>query len=484
MMKSTPTRRHGFTTKRRLGITLVGLIVVGTLGACGSGNGGGSPAAGSLNAGTGTTTVPTPPTTSPAVADESTPAESAPVDSATVGSGPVTDEPELVAYAQCMRDNGIAEFPDPGPDGLSLDGLDVDPDSPQFQAAEEACQDLMPSADEAAPGGPASADESDWEQIVPGGDCQCADGSEFAFWEHRADPNKVVLFLDGGGSCFDATTCAFTGSGGENDYYDYNLSTERPLGSGIFDFARADNPFADYSFLYVPLCTGDAYLGDITREYSPDLTVEHNGFVNGTAPLDYLAEHYPDATQVVVVGKTSGSVAAPVYGGLVADLLPDAQVTVFGGQSGAFPDDPDFNAEFFGDLWGAYDTMPDWEVNEGLTSRDWGPTRFWIQAGLHDPDIVMARFDYAYDQNAARQLEARGVDPSTMVELIDANEATIEAAGVTQHSYTAPGDDHGIFEFEAFYEIEVNGVTLVDWLEALLAGEPLDDVHCTECTAS
>jgi hypothetical protein len=40
-------------------------------------------------------------------------------------------------------------------------------------------------------------------------------------------------------------------------------------------------------------------------------TVEHNGFVNGTAALDYLSENYPEAAQVVVVGKTAGPVAAP-----------------------------------------------------------------------------------------------------------------------------------------------------------------------------
>ena len=41
----------------------------------------------------------------------------------------------------------------------------------------------------------APADQK-WKKIVPGGDCECADGSEFAFWERRADPTKVVLFLD------------------------------------------------------------------------------------------------------------------------------------------------------------------------------------------------------------------------------------------------------------------------------------------------
>jgi len=96
----------------------------------------------------------------------------------------------------------------------------------------------------------------------------------------------------------------------------------------------------------------------------------------------------------------------------------------------------------------------------------------------------MARIDYAFDPNAARTVEAlTGLDASNLVALIDANEAAIEEAGVVMHSYTAPGEEHGIFEYDTFYELEVNGVTLVDWVTALLAGESLDDVHCDECVA-
>jgi hypothetical protein len=229
----------------------------------------------------------------------------APEDSTTT-----TGEPDLQAFSECMRDNGLPEFPDPGPDGLSLTGTGLDPESAEFQAAREACQDLMPQ--QSAGSGAASTAESDWQKVVPAGDCACADGSEFAFWERPADDTKVVLYLEGGGSCTDATTCAFTGSGGENDYYDYNLSTERPgLGGGIFDFDRDDNPFKDYSFVYVPLCTGDVYLGDATVEYAPGLTVQHKGYVNGTAALAYLAQHYPDATEVVVVGRRPGRSPLP-----------------------------------------------------------------------------------------------------------------------------------------------------------------------------
>jgi Pectinacetylesterase len=323
-----------------------------------------------------------------------------------------------------------------------------------------------------------------WTKVAPGGDCKCADGSEFAFWERRADPTRVVFFLDGGGACYDAETCAFTGLGRPGEAaYDWSIYGEDPASEdGIFNFARADNPFLDYSFIYVPACTGDAHLGDVTRKYTAELTVEHKGFVNGTAALSHLAENYPDADQVVVVGKNVGSVAAPVYGGLAADLLSDAQVTVFGGLSGHVPDDPDLNAELFGELWGAYHNMPDWEVNEGLTARDWGPPRFWIQAGLNDPEIMLARFDFAYDPEAAEGAASLGLDSSTLA-AIDANEAAIEAAGVVLHSYTAAGNGHRLFEWPAFFEVEVNGVRLVDWVSRLIEGEPVDDVHCEKCRA-
>ena len=84
-----------------------------------------------------------------------------------------------------------------------------------------------------APANTAAAADRDWKKLVPGGDCECADGSEFAFWERRADPTKVVLFLDGGGSCFDAKSCAFTGLGtpGEGNY-DWSIYGEDPAQEG------------------------------------------------------------------------------------------------------------------------------------------------------------------------------------------------------------------------------------------------------------
>ncbi|WP_082569424.1 pectin acetylesterase-family hydrolase [Microbacterium sp. Root180] len=322
----------------------------------------------------------------------------------------------------------------------------------------------------------------EWTRVTPGGDCQCADGSEFAFWEWRADPTRVVIFLNGGGVCWDAATCALTGDHGESDFYDWSIQgTEPENRSGMFDITRGDNPFSEYSFIYVSSCTGDAHLGNVTQDYSSSLTVEHRGYVNGTAALAYLAENYPDATEVIVVGKTAGSVAAPIYGGLVADLLPDATVTVFGAQSGAWPDDQRFNADILEGQWGAYSAMPDWAV-AGLGVREWGVPRFWSQAARHDPRLVLARFDFAFDPQAASEVTRWiGAEDSDLLEIIDDNEATIEASGATLHSYTAPGADHQIFEPNKFYDLEVNGVRLVDWLDTLVTADPPADVHCDQC---
>jgi len=322
----------------------------------------------------------------------------------------------------------------------------------------------------------------EWERVEAAADCRCADGSPFSFWERRADPTRVVFFLNGGGVCWDATACAFTGEHGESDFYDWGSGAAEPENRhGLFDVTRRANPFADYSFVYVSPCTGDAHLGNVSQPYSPALTVRHNGLVNGTAALEHLAAHYPNAKQVVVIGKTAGSVAAPLYGGLVADRLPRAKVVVLGAQSGAWPDDPGFNAEVLGTRWGAHAAAPRWAV-DGLTAAQWGVPRFWSQAARHNPRLVLARFDFAFDPHAASEVTRRvHGDPTKLLAVIDGNEAAIEAAGARLHSYTAPGNRHGLFEFDRFYTIKVKGVKLVDWLHTLVTDAPPKDVHCAPC---
>jgi len=141
-----------------------------------------------------------------------------------------------------------------------------------------------------------------------------------------------------------------------------------------------------------------------------------------------------------------------------------------GEPSGAWPDNPDFNTTVLGNAWGAYGAVPAWAVN-GLTVRNWGIPRFWVQAARHAPGLVLSRFDWAFDPHAAVEVTKwMPGNPPNLLAIIDANESAVEAAGVTLHSYTAPGANHGIFEFDSFYDLKVDNVRLVDWLKQLTTG--------------
>jgi hypothetical protein len=64
------------------------------------------------------------------------------------GGGGATDGAQAVKYSQCMRSNGVPGFPDPVNGRLQLQfqkGGAVDPDSPQFKSAEQACKSLAPA---------------------------------------------------------------------------------------------------------------------------------------------------------------------------------------------------------------------------------------------------------------------------------------------------------------------------------------------------
>jgi hypothetical protein len=67
---------------------------------------------------------------------------------ATSGGG--NNVAQAVKFAQCMRANGVSQFPDPDASGaLTIDGVvngsSLDPNSAAFQQAISACKDLEPA---------------------------------------------------------------------------------------------------------------------------------------------------------------------------------------------------------------------------------------------------------------------------------------------------------------------------------------------------
>jgi hypothetical protein len=67
-----------------------------------------------------------------------------------VASAPPSDRQGMVAFSACMRKHGVPNFPDPkavsGGYSLSFGSENgIDPNSPQFKNAQQACKKLLPN---------------------------------------------------------------------------------------------------------------------------------------------------------------------------------------------------------------------------------------------------------------------------------------------------------------------------------------------------
>jgi hypothetical protein len=65
------------------------------------------------------------------------------------GNTNAATQEKAVRFAECMRENGISEFPDPDASGrLTIDGVvngsSIDPDGPVWQGAIDACKEMQP----------------------------------------------------------------------------------------------------------------------------------------------------------------------------------------------------------------------------------------------------------------------------------------------------------------------------------------------------
>jgi hypothetical protein len=72
-----------------------------------------------------------------------------PAEDGDAGNANATNRDKAAKFAECMRDNGVSEFPDPDASGgLTIDGVlngsSLDPSAPAWKEAIGVCKDLQP----------------------------------------------------------------------------------------------------------------------------------------------------------------------------------------------------------------------------------------------------------------------------------------------------------------------------------------------------
>lgn len=322
-----------------------------------------------------------------------------------------------------------------------------------------------------AQGEPIDSENDSWFYVTfPG--TQCRDGSAAGLAVNRhASSAKLMIYLEGGGACFDSTSCLINRASAVQD---------EPA-RGIFDRSNPDNPVRDWNYVHVPYCSGDVHAG--TRA---DATVagvlglqQFMGRRNLEAFLQRLLPTFPQMEQVLLTGSSAGGFGASTNAELVQSAF--GEVPVFMIDDSGPPMSNEFMRgcllEAWNETWGFDDgflaSCGDYCTDKSNFSVDY--TRYLAMSpqsgamsGLFETtaDSVISLFYGLGTTNCpaetvtAEQFRAGLLDFREKIQEVSSDFGT----------YYVEGTAHTILRSNDFYTTTVDGVSLVDWVKDILNG--------------
>lgn len=164
-----------------------------------------------------------------------------------------------------------------------------------------------------------SAEARQWTRIpIPG--AKCGNGSEYAVYKSPGASDKLVVFFQGGGACWDYNSCY--GAIPMTRTKVKKLEGTEPF----FSDNPARSPVSDHSVLYFPYCTGDVYIGQHTATYkfgTLKKKMNHWGNTNFFLTMQHLSQEgiidFPAVREAIVYGFSAGAVGAFIH---LQDLTP------------------------------------------------------------------------------------------------------------------------------------------------------------------
>ena len=140
----------------------------------------------------------------------------------------------------------------------------------------------------------------------------CIAGTPYSAFTRQGNPSRLLIFEQGGGACW-------------QDFYFCNIlaeAQEPPVARvGIWDFDSKDNPFADYSIVYMPYCDGSTFSGDndvVDASFPFGPVRFHRGLRNQSAAMDLAKSMFPNASRITVAGSSAGGVGAAGFAPFLA----------------------------------------------------------------------------------------------------------------------------------------------------------------------
>jgi len=318
---------------------------------------------------------------------------------------------------------------------------------------------------------PIHPDPMTWQFFEIAG-TKCIDGTPAGFSvNYNPSSTKIMIYLEGGGACFN-TYCESL----------FTRSANQPTTGGVFDRTNAANPLKDWTWVYVPYCSGDVYAGQADTMVGNKMRSFY-GYSNMTAFLERLV---PSITvdQVLLTGSSAGGFGAAVnvaqtqraYGdvpvALIDDSGPPLSADVF----------PPCLQMLWSTTWGFDKTLL---AECGTDCSD--PTKFIGDTFDHVrkkfPNLHAGLFSSVADQTIrafagygwAGGYNMCGTIPTAVT-------ATVYQTGLTQlrdheatvgagfGTYYIAGSSHTILRSSAFYTTKIGTTTIPQWIDSTIAG--------------
>ena len=182
---------------------------------------------------------------------------------------------------------------------------------------------------------------------VPFDDAYCGNGTKTGIGVNLTSASsRLLIYLQEGGACWDYATCYFfqladnftSGYGATQFAADAGDTTYLAQAGGFFDRSAAANPFKDFSYVFVPYCTGDTHSGSNVISLGGK-TSYFVGFRNMAAYLERLAVTFPGADRIVLAGSSAGGFGATLNWWQTAQAFPGVRVDMIDDSGAIMPND-------------------------------------------------------------------------------------------------------------------------------------------------
>ncbi len=317
-------------------------------------------------------------------------------------------------------------------------------------------------------GEPIEAPAEEWTWVdFP--DTKCGNGSDTGAALNPGTSGRVVVYLEGGGACWDQFTCGqgqlatnvqsgFDGA--DAAQYFAGLGTR-----GIWDRSNDDNPFKDDSFVWVPYCTGDLHAGTVA---SNSYDVMHVGYNNVEAILQRMVPTFGDAESVVLTGASAGGFGAILNFEHVQNLFQHIPVHLLADSSP--PMTTEYIKQSFQDL-----QRNAWDL-DAITPEDCTDCTDFHQTFVHFagkyPERNIGIVSSYEDQTLLFYFglgwtplgSMTGADYTAGLEEMSGNLAGFDNV----RTYFVSGNKHVFFYDSPLATTTVSGTTMTDWMRGFL----------------